>query len=83
MTNPHGSYCSCYHCENARQAVANAAGRAYGIFQWTADNRYPRADAIHVYARERDAQHRADKLNSDPETFVPRGWVVRSLSDAS
>lgn len=25
MTNPHGTHCDCYHCENAREAVRYAA----------------------------------------------------------
>jgi len=51
----------------------------YGVFIWATDNRYPRSATIHVYKRRADAQRRADKLNADPETAVPRGWVVRTL----
>lgn len=54
--------------------------RTYGVFVWRSDGRYRAADASATYAREHDAQRKADELTRF--TDAPGGYVVRRIHEA-
>jgi hypothetical protein len=54
--------------------MSDTAPIGFGIFKWTAENRYPKENAIKVYKRETAA----DAFVNKPE-HANKNWVVRKI----
>jgi hypothetical protein len=67
----------------ARFPVNPRAGKEWGVFQWSGEDRYPRAKAVKVYRVEGAAQKWTDRLNASMEFATAgragSGYVVRRL----